>query len=158
MNETVLIDGSVVLQGGSVTVIQGAAGVAPLVVNGSLTLGGTLTVLLPATASDGQQVPVVSVTGSGQVNGTFANVTVKAANRKCERVSGSYEQGSLAVLVGVDSSGCSGSHGGLSTAAIAGVVVGGLVGVALLTLLPAWYFWRRRKDALKGAVYDRDAY
>lgn len=77
------VNGSLTLLPITVTEIAPDGTTAPIVVTGSVIVDGTLTILLPGGATDGQVVPIIS--GSGEINGTFTAIDV-VSPRKCQRV------------------------------------------------------------------------
>jgi len=152
-NQTVLINGNVTLQPTTVVVIETSAGnTAPIVVDGSLTLNGTLSIQLQQAAVDGSVIPIIRVGASGVVQGTFSRVNVSAANRGCERVSGSFDRSTLGVTVSVGSGGCKGK--GLSKGAIAGIVVGAVIVVAAVVSGLVIWGVREQRSRAEGSVYQ----
>ena len=137
VNQTVLVNGTLTLLPDTVTVIYiGGSVPAPIVVTGSILLDGVLTIVLSGAAFDGQIIPVISASGSGEVNGTYSAIVIESQRRGCNKVSGeavASAGGGLSVLVRVAKKKC-----GLSGGAIAGIVVGAvlcLAAVAVVVLL-----------------------
>lgn len=129
-----LVNGTLTLLPDTRTVIDvGGSASAPIVVTGSILLDGVLTLVLSGAAVDGQIIPVISVSGSGEVNGTYSGIIIESQRRGCNKVSGEAVPsagGGLSVLVRVAKKRC-----GLSDGAIAGIVVGAVVGLAILVVI-----------------------
>lgn len=94
--QQVTINGSLTLLPIAITQISPDGTTAPIVVTGSVLLDGTLIVVLPSAASDGQIIPIIS--GSGDINGTFSEIDVISPTR-CQRVTGTPAQVRLCISV-----------------------------------------------------------
>jgi hypothetical protein len=79
------------------------------------------------------------------VIGTFSNVTVSAPNDACQQLGGRFEATTLSVVISVDSSECHSKR--LSTVALAGIVVGAVVGMAVLILFALVIYRRLQPDS-----------
>lgn len=138
-NQTVLVDGTVVLLPDAVSVInvQGPApGVAPIQVTGTLILDGELRIIFDDVVVNGYVVPLIG--GGGDINGSYTDIIITGPE-ECKRYGGELQgnqSGGLSVLVSVeDDPDCRSSSRSLSGGAIAGIVVGGVIFIALLALL-----------------------
>lgn len=116
--QNVNVDGSLILLATSTSTLSLTPGsTAPLNVNGSIVLNGSLVLNLLDRVSDGQLLPIIDGTN---INGEFSEVTVSGP-RKCEDLKGAqqFTATGVAVLVSVDRSSC---HSGLSKV-LSGVIV-----------------------------------
>ena len=125
----VLQDGQIKFINGSYTLYENATlevpSTSPVVVQDTFVPAGTLVVkveTLPATSSDGTMVALVNYT---PVNGEFGQVTLQDSNgERCEPAKTAYTASSLQITLAC-------KVPGLSGGAIAGIVVGCVVALAL---------------------------
>lgn len=141
-----MINGTLLLVPGTSTTIHIDPNnpIVPIIVTGTATLDGTLTIVLSDTISNGTLLPIVG--GSGDINGTFSDVSIEDANRECDNVKGNLQHedssGGLAVLVTV-SSGCGSKSRNLTTGQIAGICVGAVLFLAIVVaVVIAFVHWR----------------
>ncbi len=129
--QTLTVTGSLTLTGTTVVDVTLVAGALPaLTVDGTAALDGTLKLSLsPGVPLDGTYVPVMV---AGNVTGSFAAVVVvqPSGDSQCTQIGATAVElpSAFGVLLSTPGASC----GGLSTAAIAGSAVGGVV---LLTVL-----------------------
>ena len=126
----------------------------PITVTGTATLSGTLVLVLPTVPADNESVPLIT---AGALRGNFGQVRVTHSAKRCVKVRASQvtDGNTLSALFRVQNS-CA---QGLSAAVIAGIVVGGVVGlgVAALMALIALRRWRvKRTEFLYRAMDDAD--
>lgn len=113
--QVIVINGNASLPGPIIITYTGTPTSAPITVTGSVTIGGTLYIILPS-ATDGAIVPVLG--GNGTISGGFSGVDVTVgAPDKCKRVTGTTvptQGGGLGVLLSIENT-CQKKEGGLST-------------------------------------------
>ena len=128
----------------------------PITVTGTATLSGTLVLVLPTLPPDNESVPLIT---AGALRGNFSQVRATHSAKPCVKVHASQvtSGNTLSVLFRVQDS-C--KKKGLGAAAIAGIVVGGVVAlsVAALMVLLALRKWRvPQADFLYRDLDDADA-
>lgn len=161
--QEVTINGTVILFPDAITIItvNGTSG-PPINVSGSLTLDGILTIFLGGPAINGSVIPLIN--GTGEVNGSFASINVSSPER-CQQVSGTpiEARGTYGVLLSVDDS-CATSDKSLTTSQIAGIIVGGVLFLALLLVIALLLLWRwnngifRKKRVPRVTRAEMDVY
>ena len=117
------MNGSLSLPSGAAITVEVSSGTtsAPLSVEGTATLGGTLTIVFVDEPTDSLQVPIIDTAGS---TGSFAAVDVQLLSN-CKQATATVQQdagGTLVALLSVDNGGCKSRK--LSGGAIAGIAVG----------------------------------
>lgn len=147
--QNISVTGDATLLPGALTVIT--AGSSPVVVTGTFTIDGSLTIEISDSIADGQKIPIIL----GTVNGSFADITVRTL-RACATATGTplLDAAGFSVIVSVDKSACKGSKNSLSTAAIAGIVIGVVVVFAILIVLALLLY---RKFVPNSTLFRRTA-
>lgn len=145
--QQVIVNGTLTLIDTTITTIQIIdQTVLPIVVSGSIVLDGSLQLELQETFPNGTILPIIS--GTGEINGTFDTIQV-IPFRECEDVSGSSVDVSngVGVLLNVDVGRCERDKGGLDRGAIAGIIVGCIVGVALIVVIAGVLLYRHKPSS-----------
>jgi len=122
--QTIVIAGSIELPPTATVQVSGSS--APIVVDGTAVLGGTLTIVLTSIPSSGTTLPILT---AANISGEFAGVSVQPPpGSECVEITATpqvittSDGATLSALLQVVDS-CS-TPGRLSTGAIAGIVVG----------------------------------
>ena len=97
---------------------------SPIVVNGPAALDGIVILVLHSTLQDGQSIPLLNATS---ITGAIDTIIVKQPN-KCKRTEakGSYSATTFSAIISVKNT-C-----GLSALKIAAIVVGSVIGLAII--------------------------
>lgn len=137
-NQTLQVNGTLDLSGTTISV--GDSGGVPIVVNGPVILGGTITVVLSAIPLDGSLIHIIN---GSQITGEFDDIDVALPSGSgCRRVTGtpvlSSDGRSVSMLLNIER--CDG--GGLKPAVIAGIAVGAAVGFLLAAILVGLLLFR----------------
>jgi hypothetical protein len=144
-----VVEGSLTLNNGSTIVLQNSAKIN---VTGCLSVGGSLVVALPSSATGAQNISVIEFSGGycgGQAT-TFDNVTVTIENAApCSKVTSQADYGarSISVLYTYDIQSCAPADASalaLSIGAIVGIAVACAAVVGLVIATVVWSRFRAR--------------
>lgn len=153
-NQNVNVDGTLILLATSTSTFTLTPGsTAPLNVNGTIILNGSLLLNLLDEVDNGELVPIIT---GNDIDGEFTQVKVSGP-RKCEDLSGAqqFSATGVAVLVRVDRSSCG---SGLSKGALAGIIVGAVVFIAILVAIGLFIFFKFRPSAAIFSSTDKQSY